>query len=107
MDELKGNDGSDIFALGETGQVYYDDEDPLTPGLDDYALIADFKVEDGDMIRLSGSSEDYVLDTSPTSNLPGGIAIFLTAGQSDNELIAIVEGSQNLNLNDSTVFEFV
>ena len=93
-----GDEDDDIFVLGDESQVYYDNGNEA-----DYALITDF--DDQDMIRLSGSAGDYELGTSPT-DLPGGTAIFLTTGGTD-ELIGIVQDTSNLDLLDDKVFSFV
>jgi hypothetical protein len=91
-------------VLGDTSQVYYDDRNETTQGLGDYALITDFNSSE-DKIQLKGSVADYLLGTSP-SGLPLGTAIFLKNANSPNELIAIVQGSSNLNLTNNT-FSFV
>ena len=104
IDWLAGNNGADQFVLGDANQAYYNDGNDSTQGLGDYALITGLSVVAGDTIQLHGKESDYVLGSSPLG-LPQGIAIFLNTPL-EQELIAIVKGSNNLNLASST-FNFV
>jgi Ca2+-binding RTX toxin-like protein len=104
IDTLTGNTNSDRFVLGDASQVYYNDRNATTQGLGDYALITDLNSSE-DKIQLKGSAADYQLEASP-SGLPIGTAIFLKNANDPKELIAIVQGSNNLNLTNST-FSFV
>ena len=106
IDQLQGDGDSDLFVLGDTNHVYYDDDDILSAGLSDYALIVDFDVIEGDIIQLNGDSSDYVLGSSP-SGLPSGTAIFYTSGQNEDELIGIIQGNQTLNVDNLAVFQYV
>lgn len=102
IDILIGGFGADVFELGDFVQPYYDDGSS-TAGTGDYALITDFAVGE-DVIQLHGSASSYQLN-STAANLPAGVGIFLQAtGQA--ELIAIVQGSGNLDLNSAS-FSFV
>ncbi|MDY7024051.1 MAG: hypothetical protein SWJ54_22330 [Cyanobacteriota bacterium] len=74
-------------------QAYYDDGDAT-----DYALISDFETED--FIQLKGSRQDYRIETPP-EDLPDGAALYRTIGDND-ELIAIIEGTSSLNLDDNS-----
>ncbi|AFY78424.1 hypothetical protein Ple7327_3198 [Pleurocapsa sp. PCC 7327] len=104
IDILRGNQGSDRFVLGEWDRVYYNDGNDSDRGLADYARIVDFSATQGDTIQLRGNASNYSLSASP-NGLPSGTAIFLkTSGQ--DELIGIVQGVSNLNLN-SSAFSFV
>lgn len=95
IDTLVGGFDADLFILGDTVKVYYNDGDDSKSGTTDYAFILDFNASE-DRIELRGSSNGYVLGGSP-SGLPSGTAIYQkTLGQ--NELIAIVQGSNNLSL---------
>ena len=92
IDELTGNEGNDVFLLGQilpTGTLapFYNDGDTATAGTDDYALITDFETE-ADRIDLVGETSDYSLAASP-EDLPTGTAIYLNDGDTP-ELIAIV-----------------
>ena len=104
IDELTGWGGVDIFVLGDSSKVYYDDTIDSNPGLDDYALITDFSVGQRDIIQLHGSADQYQLGGSP-EGLDAGTAIFLNTAEED-ELIAIVQGNNDLVL-DSPAFRFV
>ncbi|MEG3839384.1 hypothetical protein [Microcoleus sp. herbarium14] len=94
VDTLTGAAGRDRFVLGATGGAFYSDNDISTSGLSDFAMITDFNALE-DTIQLSGPKSRYSLGASPTG-LAAGTAIFLN--ESRPELIAIVQGSTNLNL---------
>jgi len=99
IDLLWGGTGSDRFVLGDTTAVYYSDNTTQTAGLQDYALIMDFKPGEGDSIQLKGSSGDYRLTASPVASYPG------TAVFNGTELVAILK---NTTVSDfSTGFTFV
>jgi Ca2+-binding RTX toxin-like protein len=89
IDQLIGGPGSDQFNLGNADQAYYDDD-----SVDDYALIQYFQAQD--IIYLHGELLNYQLQ--PTGEgLPEGMGLFLN----DNELIAIIPGVTDLNLESS------
>lgn len=88
----RGSFGADIFVLGNNTQAYYNDGVATTNGSSDYALIRDFSKEK-DTLELHGSVSDYQLATPPSA-LPSGTALVFRG-----ELIAIVQGDTNLNLN--------
>ncbi|PIG94250.1 FG-GAP repeat protein [Gloeocapsopsis sp. IPPAS B-1203] len=96
-DTLTGGSGRDVFVLGNATTAFYDDGNPTTPGFGDYALITDFNPNE-DFIRLNGKRSDYILAASPIG-LPTGTAIFRQQQGATNELIAIVQSLQALNLN--------
>ena len=99
MDTLTGGIGEDLFVLGgqssplsaegETVIIHYDEA-----GNDDYALITDFNAIE-DTINLGGATSDYHLGSPPT-NLPAGTALYR-----GDELIAIIQGSSPLSLDES------
>jgi Ca2+-binding RTX toxin-like protein len=103
IDTLTGGFGADIFVLGDGRLAYYNDANDVGAGLNDYALIVDFEVSD-DILVLRGSASNYLLLTSPLANAPG-TAIFQTSA-GENELIAIVQGADSLNL-DADYFTFL
>lgn len=113
-DILVGGIGSDILTGGKgTDRLigvdplnFYDDGDAATAGTDDYALIADFGIEE-DKIELIGEASSYFLGAFP-ENLPSGTGIYLNDGESP-ELIAIVAdvSSDLLGLDNSSQFTFV
>jgi RTX calcium-binding nonapeptide repeat (4 copies) len=102
IDALTGGNGPDRFVLGDRNTSYYNDRNPNTQGLGDYALITDFK--NSDTIQLRGSASDYVLVNNFRLGITTGTAIFLK--DTVNELVGIAEGASGLTLN-SKAFSFV
>lgn len=103
IDTLSGGDGVDRFLLGKSNVFYYNDGNDADAGLNDYALITDFKAGQ-DVIQLRGAANNYTLAASG-GNLPTGTAIFLvSSGQ--NELVGIVQGVTDLTLGSNS-FIFV
>ena len=98
IDLLTGGQGADVFSLGDAAQVYYNDGDLLSQGMNDYAVITDF--EKGDSLELHGSASDYVLG----NNSQGTGIFFLENGQ--KEMIALVENVQ-LDSMANSAFSFV
>lgn len=93
IDELTGNEGNDVFELGQisstgTQDIFYNDGDVATAGTNDYALISDFGTVE-DKIKLVGEISNYSLAASP-EGFPSGTAIYLNDGKTP-ELIAIVK----------------
>ncbi|MGJ3245542.1 MAG: calcium-binding protein [Elainellaceae cyanobacterium] len=107
IDRLNGGAGRDTFVLhtnrGMT--VLYDEGDRRNPGKQDFAIIEDFN-KNQDTIELAGSREEYFISRSNVRKIADGRAIFrdtdndgrLRKGR--DELIAVVEGVNNLSLND-------
>ena len=99
VDTLTGGEGLDTFILGGKSQpelednpvsvIHYDED-----GDDDYALITDLNPSE-DVIMLGASKNDYSL-----VNLPSSSELYF-----GDELVAIIEGSTELSLNDS-LFQF-
>ena len=86
-DILGGGLGSDTFVLGSANQAYY-----VSDGDKDFAIIQDF-TPGIDNIQLNGSAGDYQQGRS-------GSDLYLRRGQ---ELIAIFENTNNLDLNSGRV----
>ncbi|MCJ8280018.1 MAG: hypothetical protein MJK14_08910 [Rivularia sp. ALOHA_DT_140] len=128
-DTLTGGTNNDTFILGletakgedENGQdteiedvILYNNSNVDNAGTNDYALITDFGFEnDGvirglDRIQLVGSENDYSLGSSPIGDI-SGTGIFLEEGQKTAELIGILEGisESDLDLGNSNQFVFV
>ncbi|PPS45141.1 S-layer family protein [Chroococcidiopsis sp. TS-821] len=104
-DTLTGGSGRDTFILGNATTVFYDDRNSTSAGLNDYALITDFNIND-DFIRLNGKRTDYFLSASSgEDNLPAGTAIFRKVNGEADELIAIIQGNSSLSL-DGNYFKF-
>jgi Ca2+-binding RTX toxin-like protein len=111
IDLLTGGQGRDTFALGAvltngSKAIFYDDGNPATPGVEDYALINDF-TSGQDVIQLVGSAANYTLGQSP-ANLPTGTGIFSNSG-GGSELIGILANNNpsDFDLNNASQFTFV
>jgi uncharacterized repeat protein (TIGR01451 family) len=100
LDLLTGSQGSDTFVLGDKNSAFY-----LASGGQDYALIQDFSLQEGDIIQLKGSASEYILG-SVSTNPAAGTGIFLAS--EPNELVGIIAGLQPQTLTlTSPVFQFV
>ncbi|MES2904479.1 MAG: S8 family serine peptidase [Pseudomonadota bacterium] len=98
VDTLRGNGGNDLFILGDSRGVFYDDGKARSAGSADYAKILDFSA--GDRIQLRGTASDYFLARSTT-----GTGIYHDSndnGRFDarDELIGIVSGDHTLGWSD-------
>ncbi|UZQ56056.1 trypsin-like serine protease [Trichothermofontia sichuanensis B231] len=93
IDTLIGGEGSNLFVLGTTHTIYYDDRSPGA-GYGDYALIEDFNAT-SDRLQLKGGV-NYLLNFSP-NGLPGGTGIYVDDGPNvgvwdeEDELIAVLK----------------
>jgi Ca2+-binding RTX toxin-like protein len=90
IDNLIGGKDRDIFVLGDVDRVYYNGAGNL-----DYAIIKDFS--HGDRLQLHGSRSDYQQQA-----VGKDVYIYNTSGET-NELIAIVERMQLVDLNSNNV----
>jgi Ca2+-binding RTX toxin-like protein len=93
IDKLTGNGGADVFILGDSRGMFYDDGTAKASGLKDYAVITDFGMDD--KIQLKGASQEY-LQSWRTLNGVSGTAIFHDTNKDgilDNrdEMIALVQ----------------
>ncbi len=107
VDTLTGGAGADHFQLGDESRDYYDDLNPNSPGLNNYALITDFNpIEDVIHLSLKDCFIPYRLEAT-TGNLPTGTAIYRFFPDDTDELIAIVQGvgTNELDINAS-YFQF-
>jgi Ca2+-binding RTX toxin-like protein len=106
IDKLQGEDGADRFVLGDASGAFYRGK-----GNSDYALIDDFKLDQGDKIQLFGSSKNYYLKEN-VSSLPKGTAIYhrtsgiFLAGEV-GDLIGLVKDEKGLSLTNTNMFEYV
>lgn len=105
IDTLTGGTGADDFIVGTRFDSYYVDGDPITNGVNDYALITDFSLSEGDRIILQGAAEFYSMNFSPVAGV-AGTAIYRTAGQVAPELIAIVQGEALAGFGSGFMFGF-
>ena len=103
-DILIGGGNSDRFVLGDQDGTFYDDGQSTSMGLKDYALIADFSQAKGDIIQLS-AKYSYQLGAAP-QGLESGQALFIDSSTGQDELIAVIQSDQTLQL-DSGAFAFV
>ena len=97
IDTLSGAQDGDMFVLGDASNVYYAND----ASVEDYAFITDFDLTEGDMLQLKGEASDYSLGAAP-QGLPSGTAITYK-GSANDEIIAIVQGDSNFELDSSAV----
>ncbi|MGH1395963.1 MAG: polysaccharide deacetylase [Trichormus sp.] len=107
IDTLYGDGYGDLFILGDKNKAYYNDGNNSTSGTNDYALIKDFSISEGDKIQLYGSASNYKL-SGVLFNLSFGNhrTLYLTTGGQD-ELIGVIDVGlfdifNNLSLNSSS-----
>lgn len=101
IDRLTGLAGSDVFVLGDSRGVFYDDRRSGNLGTADYALINDFRSGE-DMLQLR--SGRYLTTTSG-----GNLSLYWdrnnngslnTSGWSRDELIAVLTGVTDIGSSD-------
>jgi Ca2+-binding RTX toxin-like protein len=102
IDTLAGGTGSDLFILGDASWLAYDDRNSSTDGTGDYATITNFNSTEGDLIQLQGPKSNYLLEISGSDTRLS----LDKSGSEPDELVAIIEGVTNLNL-DANYFVFV
>ncbi len=113
IDTLTGNGGNDVFVLGDTSAVYYNDGYMRASGaIEGFAKITDFN--SGDKIELKGSSGNYSLMSYSSNGISGtGIYARLATGTSMmptyNELIGVVQNvaPTALSLTNGSQFNYV
>jgi RHS repeat-associated protein len=100
IDLLTGSQGSDTFVLGDKNSAFY-----LGSGSQDYALIQDFSLQEGDIIQLKGNASEYILGSISTDPA-AGTGIFLAS--EPNELVGAIAGLQPQTLTlSSPAFQYV
>jgi hypothetical protein len=120
-DKLTGNIGADIFELGSTSGVFYNDGITTNAGINDYGFISGFSVGT-DKIQLAGSASQYRLNTAtipdPVTGISvSGVGIYLndgtgsgsksTAWDGKDELIGFVSGVTTTSLGSLSGSTFV
>ena len=91
-DTLTGNGGNDLFVMGTSAVVYYNDDLPTTAGASDLAAITDFAA--GDRIQLRGSAVDYRLSSGRLAGSSGTLIHWQAAAGagSTDEIIGFLQG---------------
>ena len=89
----------DRFVLGDADKVYYS-----SLGFQDLAVLADFNAEE-DTIQLNGSPDDYSVSQLTIPGIDTSITT-LSLSSDANEVIAIILGSSDLDLN-ADYFDYV
>jgi Ca2+-binding RTX toxin-like protein len=65
IDTLTGLAGADIFVLADGRGVFYNDNNARSQGTNDYGIIKDFSIGDGDKLQLkAGLQYLYSYDSS-------------------------------------------
>lgn len=90
-DTLTGGVGSDIFNLGSSLGVFYNDGIASNAGAADYAFITDFTIGK-DIVKLKGTQTQYTLGDHAVEGLTSHKGLFFKTGTTD-ELIAIIQTS--------------
>jgi len=101
IDTLTGGAGADIFVLGDSRGVFYDDRKNGNLGTADYALIKDFQAGE-DKLQLRESSYLYTVSSGNLSLYwdRNGNGKLDTGGRNRDELIAVLEGVSGLGSGD-------
>ncbi|MBX2865451.1 MAG: calcium-binding protein [Leptolyngbyaceae cyanobacterium MAG.088] len=99
IDILTGDEGADRFVLGNRSFAFYG-----LGGAEDYALITDLTVAEGDMIRLN-SQVNYSLGAAPAGTA-NGQGLFMQKTNGSRDLVAVIQGAGELALTDE-VFVYV
>lgn len=97
LDTLTGGEGSDEFWLGNSVDSFYLDESGAEIGdsLDSYAHVVDFNPNQGDILQLHGSAEEYYLVNTAT-----GVDIFRFYS---NDRIATIDNVTGLDFDQPYV----
>ena len=94
VDTLTGGAGVDVFVLGDPDRIYYNNENANTSGIEDYAIITDFDVNQ-DFIVLKGDFDDYIFYAASNEDITAMLIYLDNDGQtglsSEDELIGAVK----------------
>lgn len=112
IDTLTGGAGADVFLLGDSRGVFYNDGSKSTAGTSDYVYIVDF-ISGLDDLQLSAAIRGKIVINPLTLNGISGTGVYYDIGRnagkfdSTDELVAIVTTVGNTGLNINSDFLFV
>ena len=85
IDTLTGLLGADIFLLADARGTFYNDGNRRSQGTNDYAIIKDFSIADGDKLQVNAGSQ-YLASFNSAAN-----ATYFYLGNGDSRLTAADE----------------
>ena len=85
IDTLTGLLGADIFLLADARGTFYNDGNRRSQGTNDYAIIKDFSMADGDKLQVNAGSQ-YLASFNSAAN-----ATYFYLGNGDSRLTAADE----------------
>lgn len=102
IDTITGGAGKDVFVLGDSRGVFYNDNLNADSGSSDYALITDFSLINDKLQLLSGSSYFSTVSGGNLSlywdrNNNGNLNL---SGNNQDEMIALISGVTSLSSNN-------
>jgi|GEM_PF-1937287 len=105
VDKLTGGAGNDIFLLGDSQGIFYDDGNSVVQSTLDLAWITDFA--SGDKIGLYGSADKYQLVSARYTGIKG-VQINALLSSSTPEPIGFVQSAtlSTLTLTDPSQFTY-
>ena len=95
IDTLTGLLGADIFLLADARGTFYDDRNRQSQGTNDYAIIKDFSIADGDKLQVKAGSQ-YLASFNSAAN-----ATYFYLGNGDSRFTAadeLIARIDNVNL---------
>jgi Ca2+-binding RTX toxin-like protein len=99
-DVLTGGGGSDLFILGDSRGVFYNDGKNGSSGTGDYVRITDFGADD--KLQLKGSLSEYFQAERSIDGFSGNAIYYDSNGNgaldSRDELIALVQSNERIDL---------
>ncbi len=98
LDTFIGGVGQDQFMLASGTNLFYDDKNQNTAGLQDFVIIKDFNLFE-DKITLLGSASNYLLQSTSDQ-----LSTEIWSRQSTNDLIAVLDQVKLNNFNQGFAF---